>query len=790
MFKKGEEISLETLRESGMVFALLSEDETKAINLSDKLRKIESAVYEKLFPSRGMVDMAYPGYLVSVWDKYVIICKKDKEYYQVGYAEENGDYVFDPSADWKAVEQEWVLKTIQDAVESELEEEETKQGARHSAGDRGKLQSIHDAAVGLGAECGHEEKSEEKSESVLIFGEEVKALNDTGLIGGYLVKFTDAKNPDLDGDYFDKSTDFDLENSTDTTIYYNHGLDGTIKKRKLGRGKMEIRDVGVWVEAQLEMRDEYEKAIFGLVQKNKLGWSSGTLPNLVERQQVGKAYWVKSWPLGKDASLTPTPAAGLDHTQAVTLKFWAESSPDLESLTGLKTVQFNLAVDNKTEEKGEIENKTNANGGTYTMPIVLEKADRDQLVQDIVKEVKDAWKVEPVTQPKVEAKSEQPDTINDTLNKILKFIEDDPKLRRVGYLTDDGGSADPTHKSFGDFLIAVKRGDKKRLRTIYKSVKVDESDDPEVKDLMEDSGGAGGYLVPAEYVANLLQVAQMNNQVVNKVQVIPVSKPSGYWPSLDQFITPTAGVGNTAFAAGVTAAITAEGGALTETEPSFEMISWRVHKIGGFTQVSNELVSDSPQTIETLLTSLFGVAVGAKTEHYILRGNGVGQPLGILNAPALINITPSTNNLFSFIDAVTMQSRFKSVGGAPVWLMHPSVWPDITTMEIGTAGASAWVANMQASMGNSLNGYPFVQSEHLPQANNSGDVILADLSAYLLFRRNGLSIAFSEHVGFLNELGTWRFSQRQDGQPWLKNVITLADPQGSYTMSPFISHND
>jgi hypothetical protein len=42
----------------------------------------------------------------------------------------------------------------------------------------------------------------------------------------------------------------------------------------------------------------------------------------------------------------------------------------------------------------------------------------------------------------------------------------------------------------------------------------------------------------------------------------------------------------------------------------------------------------------------------------------------------------------------------------------------------------------------------------------------------------------------LNELGTWRFSQRQDGQPWLKNVITLADPQGSYTMSPFISHND
>jgi hypothetical protein len=36
----------------------------------------------------------------------------------------------------------------------------------------------------------------------------------------------------------------------------------------------------------------------------------------------------------------------------------------------------------------------------------------------------------------------------------------------------------------------------------------------------------------------------------------------------------------------------------------------------------------------------------------------------------------------------------------------------------------------------------------------------------------------------------WRFKKRLDGQPWLLNAITLADPQGSFTQSPFVYLND
>src|SRR5690606_12729556 len=146
-------------------------------------------------------------------------------------------------------------------------------------------------------------------------------------------------------------------------------------------------------------------------------------------------------------------------------------------------------------------------------------------------------------------------------------------------------------------------------------------------------------------------------------------------------------------------------------------------------------IADSPMAIEALLKGLFGIAIGAKNERNILRGSGVGEPLGILNSNAIVNVTPAIDGKFSWQDVATMQSRYLGAGGTPAWILHPSVWPDILTMELGTAGGNTYVANMASANGQAspLLGYPTINSEHSPQANNSGDVILADLSAYLWF---------------------------------------------------------
>lgn len=159
-----------------------------------------------------------------------------------------------------------------------------------------------------------------------VDGSAVKDLGD-GRVGGYLVRFSTQDDPDLTGDYFTKATDFGPHQVT--PVYYQHGMDERLQRRVLASdASLKVDDVGVWVEAQLALRDDYEKQIYALAQAGKLGWSSGTAPHLVERERTGKAYHIKAWPLGLDASLTPTPAE--PRTLAVAMKSLEDAAMRLE----------------------------------------------------------------------------------------------------------------------------------------------------------------------------------------------------------------------------------------------------------------------------------------------------------------------------------------------------------------------------------------------------------------------------------------------------------------------------
>ena len=138
----------------------------------------------------------------------------------------------------------------------------------------------------------------------IYFGSQVKMLPN-GKVGGYLVRFSGPSDPDLVGDFFTKETVFGPNRTP--PLLYHHGFDGTLKSRIIGDTEWKIDDVGIWLEAQLSLRDEYEKHINDLVEKGMLAWSSGAVSHTVEREAVGKSYHIKTWIIG-EASLTPTPA--------------------------------------------------------------------------------------------------------------------------------------------------------------------------------------------------------------------------------------------------------------------------------------------------------------------------------------------------------------------------------------------------------------------------------------------------------------------------------------------------
>ena len=144
-------------------------------------------------------------------------------------------------------------------------------------------------------------------DTMVYFGDAVKALGE-GKVGGYLVRWGGDGDVDLTGDYFTKETDLGISEGDRLPVYFEHGYDPVIKSRRLGRGQIErFDDIGVWFEAQVELRDEYERKIYELAEAGKLGWSSQAGGSLVAKESGLGGTRIATWPLA-EATLTKSPA--------------------------------------------------------------------------------------------------------------------------------------------------------------------------------------------------------------------------------------------------------------------------------------------------------------------------------------------------------------------------------------------------------------------------------------------------------------------------------------------------
>lgn len=144
-------------------------------------------------------------------------------------------------------------------------------------------------------------------ETVVMFGESVKAMPG-GRIGGLLAPFGSPASTDKKNDYFTVETDFGLDVSTRARVMVHHGYTKAFGRRKIGVVGMTLGSLGVEVAEPLvlDLSDPAQRLVYEDAEQNKLYWSTGTSPHLMERDKVGSANHVKSWPI-VEASLTYTP---------------------------------------------------------------------------------------------------------------------------------------------------------------------------------------------------------------------------------------------------------------------------------------------------------------------------------------------------------------------------------------------------------------------------------------------------------------------------------------------------
>jgi HK97 family phage major capsid protein len=302
----------------------------------------------------------------------------------------------------------------------------------------------------------------------------------------------------------------------------------------------------------------------------------------------------------------------------------------------------------------------------------------------------------------------------------------------------------------------------------------------ERKDLVENVGASGGFLVPLEQMTQLLQVPGPAAVVRPRCTVIPMRRRSITWPVLDQTNTTA---GQPAWYGGVIAQWTEEGAAKDETEPSFRQIQLVAHKLVCYTEASDELLQDSAISLEALLSTVYQGAVTWYEEEAFMNGTGAGQPRGVINAPATFAQGRNTANTIVIQDPINMLEHFH--GSNPVWLASRSTLPTLMQLNGPAANPSyVFMPNARDGMPATLFGYPLFWNEHCPLLGQRGDLGLYDFRMYLIADRQGTTIDASKHYRFQYDLTSWRAVHRVDGQPWLSQPIYLSD--GTTQVSPFV----
>lgn len=141
-------------------------------------------------------------------------------------------------------------------------------------------------------------------------------------IGGYGVVFG---GRDLDGEEFTPETDYQLGLVPSKPVYYDHAQRDI--KHPLGvTAEVKTDDAGLWIEAELDRSRKYVDHVMALVHAGRLGWSSGSVQHLAQRD----GGVIKAWPI-VEFSLTPTPAEPRT-LGVVELKSLLDDMPELNQL--------------------------------------------------------------------------------------------------------------------------------------------------------------------------------------------------------------------------------------------------------------------------------------------------------------------------------------------------------------------------------------------------------------------------------------------------------------------------
>ncbi|MBP2653346.1 MAG: phage capsid family protein [Firmicutes bacterium] len=336
---------------------------------------------------------------------------------------------------------------------------------------------------------------------------------------------------------------------------------------------------------------------------------------------------------------------------------------------------------------------------------------------------------------------------------------------------------------FGDFLQAVRAagtpGGIIDNRLLY-GVKASASGGSEAVN------SDGGFLIDEQYVAELLTKVHDTSAIASRCRSIPIG------PNANRIRMN--GVDETSRAngsrwGGVQAYWTSEAETVASSKPKFKKIELNLDKLMALCYLTDELMEDAV-ALEAIIRQAFAEELAFKLDDAVLNGAGTGIPQGILKSDALVTVAAETSqdaDTINHWNILKMYNRMYSRSrGNAVWFINQETEPQLETMTItvGTGGEVSPYAKEYMERG-TIKGRPVIPVEQCSALGTVGDIILADMSQYMIIDKGGVNAQSSVHVRFLYDENVMRFTYRVNGMPLWDTAVTPY--KGSSTYSPFVA---
>jgi HK97 family phage major capsid protein len=269
----------------------------------------------------------------------------------------------------------------------------------------------------------------------------------------------------------------------------------------------------------------------------------------------------------------------------------------------------------------------------------------------------------------------------------------------------------------------------------------------------------GGYLVPEEFERQIVMGLDEANVVRGLAKVITTSAERKI---------PVAATHSSA-------QWTAENGAYTESDPTFDQKTIDAFKLTDLVKVSIELLQDSMFDLESYIAAEFARAFGIAEEQAFCVGTGTGQPTGIFTANGgEVGVTAASQTAITTDELISLVYALKSpYRRSARFLMNETTISAIRKLKDGN-GAYLWQPSLQAGEPDKLLGYELYTSPYVPvPAASAFAVAFGDFRNYWIADRAGRTVQRLNELYSTNGQVGFVATERVDGKVILSEGIKL-----------------